>query len=90
MVARWKITTETKFKRQYKNLDSQTKQKVNRAIQELTNSENPARLGKYKQNKRVFAYNIGSRHRIIYNIDWGSDSIEFLRVCDHKSAYGKD
>ena len=89
-MTRWKITTVTKFKKQYKNLDSQNKQRTDQAIRELRNSENPAMLGNYKQNKRVFAYNIGNKYRIIYNVDWSRDTIEFLRVCDHKSAYNKD
>ncbi len=45
MAIRWEIKTETKFKKQYKNLDTQTKQRINQAIQELRNSENPAGWG---------------------------------------------
>ncbi len=56
----------------------------------MQNSENPARLGKYKQGKRVFAYDIGRKYRIIHNVNWSDNTIEFLRVCNHKSAYGKD
>ena len=52
-------------------------------------SENLARLGRYKQSKRVSAYDVGNKYRIICNVDWNSDAIEFLRVCDHKSAYGR-
>ncbi len=31
----WKIKTETRFKKQYKNIDSQIKQRVNQEITEL-------------------------------------------------------
>ena len=86
----WNATRKTKFLKQYKNLDPQIQQKVNEAIQELRYSQNPARLGKYKQNKRVFAYDIGRKYRVIYNVNWNNNTIEFLRVCDHKSVYGKD
>jgi len=47
-------------------------------------------LGKYKQGQRVFAYDLGRKYRIIYNINWSANTIEFIRVCDHKSAYGSD
>ncbi|MEM3172089.1 MAG: hypothetical protein QXE82_00965 [Candidatus Nitrosotenuis sp.] len=39
---------------------------------------------------RVFAYEIGKTHRIIYSIRYRDGVIELLRVCDHKSVYGKD
>ncbi len=86
----WDAARKTKFLRQYKNLDPQIRKRVNHATQELRVSENPARLGRYKQSKRVFAYDVGNKYRIIYNADWNSDTIEFLRVCNHKSAYGRD
>lgn len=47
-------------------------------------------LGKYKQGMRVFAYEMGRKHRIIYSVNWSDGVVEFLRVCDHKSVYGKD
>ena len=90
MIDVWGFDTEPRFKKQYKNLDSQTKEKVNEAIHELRNSENPARLGEYKQDMRIFAYNIGKKYRILYNVNWNDNTIEFLRVCDHKSVYSKD
>jgi len=86
----WNATRKTKFLKQYKNLDSKIQYKVNDAIQQLRESKNPARLGEYKQDMRIFAYNIGKKYRIIYNINWNDDTIEFLRVCDHKSVYNKD
>ncbi len=86
----WHATRKTKFLKQYKNLDPEIQEKVNHSIQELRNSENLTRLGTYKQSKRVFAYDIGRKYRIIYNVNWNENTIEFLRVCDHKSAYDKD
>lgn len=90
MADKWNFEAKTQFKKQYKNLDPQIRQKVNTTIQELKYSQNPARLGTYKQGMRIFAYDICKKHRIIYNINWNDNIIEFLRVCDHKSAYGKD
>ncbi len=90
MKSKWGFEAKAQFKKQYKNLDPQIKIRVNSAVQELRNSENPAQLGRYKQCKRVFSYDLGRKYRIIYNINWSNNTIEFLRVCDHKSAYGGD
>ena len=89
MVVQWETKSETKFKKQYKHLDSQIKQRINQAIQELDNSENPANLGVYKPDMQIVAYNVG-KYRIIYNVDYEHNKIIFHRVCDHKSVYNKD
>lgn len=86
----WKIKIETRFKKQYKNIGQQRQDLVNSAILEMRLSSNPADLGDYKQNKRVFAYKLGKSDRIIYTIDYINNTIILLRVCDHKSAYGND
>ncbi|PIN82805.1 MAG: hypothetical protein COW26_06820 [Nitrosopumilales archaeon CG15_BIG_FIL_POST_REV_8_21_14_020_33_23] len=78
------------FSKQFGNLDSKTQKRVKDAVLELLTSENPARLGEYKQDMRIFAYNIGKKYRILYNVNWNDNTIEFLRVCDHKSVYSKD
>ncbi len=57
--ARRQITSQAVFRKQYKNLDVQIKQRVDHAIEELKNSDNPAVLGRWKKHKRVFAYNVG-------------------------------
>lgn len=63
---------------------------VDKGLADLTTSENPARIGDYKPSMRIFSYRIGTSHRIIYSIRYNDGIIELLRVCDHKSAYGKD
>ena len=78
------------FLKQFGNLDSKTRKRTEDAVLELLTAENPARLGVYKQDMRIFAYNIGKKHRILYNVNWSNNTVEFLRVCDHKSIYGKD
>ena len=78
------------FSKQFGRLDNKTRKRVESAVLELLTSENPARLGVYKQDMRIFAYNIGKKHRILYNVNWNNNTIEFLRVCDHKSVYNKD
>ena len=78
------------FIKQFGRLDSVIRRRAKNAILEILTSENPALLGKYKQGKRVFSYELGRKYRIIYNVNWADNTIEFLRVCDHKSTYGKD
>jgi mRNA-degrading endonuclease RelE of RelBE toxin-antitoxin system len=61
--------------------------KVDSALNELTKSENPVMLGKYKQNLRVYAYNLDKSNRIIYTINFADNKIELRRVGDHKKVY---
>ena len=67
----------------------QRQKRVENALIDLENAENPAIKGDYKTNLRVWAYPIGD-DRIIYTIDYQNGIIILLRVCDHKSAYGRD
>jgi len=90
MPAVWGFDVKAKFKRQYKSLDSQTQKRTDKIVGELRYSENPALLGECKPDMRVFAFDMGRKYRIICSIGWGSSTAELLRVCDHKSAYGRD
>ena len=38
---------------------------------------------------KIFAYNVG-KYRILYNIRYSENTIDLMRVCDHKSVYNKD
>ncbi len=58
------------FARQFGRLDSKTKKRAEYAVSNLLAADNPALLGKYKQGKRVFSYEIGRKYRIIYNVNW--------------------
>lgn len=60
------------------------------AISDLAHSENPAAKGQYKSSIRVFTYELGRGDRILYDIQYEDNIIVLLRVCDHKSVYGKD
>ncbi len=62
------------------------------SVDSLPGSDDPALLGRYKQGMGggVFAYDLGRKYRIICRVNWNREEIEFLRVCDHKSVYGKD
>ena len=86
----WELIWSERFIRQYKKLDSKIRQSVDDAITVLATSDSPSALGTYKSGMRTFSYELGRKHRIIYFIQYQAGAIELLRVCDHKSAYGKD
>lgn len=85
----WDFYRKSQFLKQFKKLDSQTKKRVNSALEELANSENPTSLGIYKPDMRVFAYNVG-KYRIIFSVRYSENIVDLHRVCDHKSVYSKD
>ncbi len=85
----WNFYRRSEFLKQFRRLDLQTKKRINSALEELANSENPSDLGVYKPGMRVFAYKIG-KYRMIFSIRYSEKIIDLMRVCDHKSAYGKD
>lgn len=89
-MARWNIERKSIFKKQYKNIGHARQTNVDKAILELATSLNPASIGTYKQNKKVFAYKLDKNDRLIYTLDYLNNKITLHRVCDHKSAYGKD
>ena len=89
-MTRWGFSARTKFKRQYGRLDPTVRNAVDISVENLLGSDNPTLLGRYKQGMGVFAYDLGRKYRIIYRVNWNRGEIEFLRVCDHKSVYGKD
>ena len=46
-------------------------------------------MGVYKKSIRAFAYKISRSDRLIYRVDHGRRQIVLMRVCDHKSVYGR-
>ena len=86
----WRLRWASRFKKQYKNLDPNMQQNVDEAIMEIASSVNPAILGTYKSNMRVFAYELGRKYRVICPIQYRDGIVDLLRVCDHKSTYGKE
>jgi mRNA-degrading endonuclease RelE of RelBE toxin-antitoxin system len=78
------------FKRQYKLLGSERQKRVDNAIRDLVVSVTPADCGDYKKSLKTYAYELSKGDRIIYDINYETKIITLLRVCDHKSAYGRD
>ena len=86
----WQVDKRPQFRKQYRLLGSERQKRVDAAILDLAYSENPAIKGEFKKILRVFAYELGRGDRIIYTIQYQDNTIVLLRVCDHKSVYGKD
>ena len=86
----WSALSRSRFLKQYKRLDSQTRFRADSAVLRLLDSPDPARLGKYKKHDAVFAYEIGQKYRLIYDVRYATSHIILLAVCDHKSVYGRD
>lgn len=86
----WKLEYSNQFIKQYKLLSSDLQKKVDLGLNELAKSDKPVKLGKYKQNLRVYAYNLDKSNRIIYTLSFTNKVIQLHRVGDHKMSYGKD
>jgi addiction module RelE/StbE family toxin len=88
----WKIQYSKTFEKQYSKLSSELSQRVQSAINELESSDDPMKLGEPKQGslKNCFAYDIGRKYRIIYNVCKIEIVVLLLKVGKHKDVYGKD
>ena len=83
---RWSFETTNTFKRNYKKLSSEIKDRVNKALEDLSNTEDPRTLGeaKYGKWKGAYGYDIGRQYRILYGVDFKTRSIILLSVGLHK------
>lgn len=85
------------FKRLYKTKETKVTKKmmerVDKAILDLRNSDEPERLGKKKKGRisSYFSYELGKRHRILYKVERSGEavSVSLHRICDHKQVYDK-
>lgn len=73
------------FRRDYKNLSVQNQQRVNEAVKEILNSEDPRKLGrpKYGKWKGAYGYDIGRAIRILYSVELQKKLVTFLRCGPH-------
>ena len=73
----WNIQRKNIFKKQYKSIGHGRQLDVYNIISDLVISKNPTNLGKYKQNKKVHAYEIGKSDRLIFTLDYANRIILF-------------
>ena len=91
---KWKAEYDPKFERQYRSLGREAAKRVNTAIDDTVVAEGVGMPGTAREGFLLaaqwhsFARSVGRSYRILYCIR--GDSIRFLRVGDHKEAYGKD
>ena len=88
----WRIERTGRFVRCYVRLPSQMRRRVDEAVLQLAESENPADAGVPKRGrfKGYFAYEIGRSYRLIYRVIDRQKIVLLVVVGDHKSVYGKD
>lgn len=82
----WNLETTNTFKRNYNKLSSEIKERISNAVDSLSNAENPRILGeaKYGRWKGAYSYDIGRQYRILYAVDFKTQSIILLDVGTHK------
>ena len=81
----WSPAYTPTFRRDYKNLSHQNQRKVDGAIRDITNSDDPRMLGRLKLGKwhGVYGYNIGRDLRVFYSVELRERSVVFLRCGSH-------
>jgi len=81
----WSPAYTPTFRRDYKNLGHQDQQRVNQAIKEILDSDDPSGLGrlKYGKWKGASGYDIGRAIRILYSVDALEKTVVFLRCGPH-------
>jgi addiction module RelE/StbE family toxin len=82
----WEAFLTPTFRRGYKNLGPEIQKRIDDAITELMQSDNPAliairKIGKWKG---VYTYEIGKRYRIFYTVQFEQRTICFLDVGGHE------
>ena len=82
----WAPVYTPTFRRDYKNLGSHDQQRVNEAIRDITNADDPASLGRPKHGKwrGAYGYDIGRAIRVLYAVDTGERVVTFLRCGPHQ------
>lgn len=88
----WHIERTSRFVRCYVRLSSQMRRRVDEAVLQLAESENPADAGIPKRGrfKGYFAYEIGRSYQLIYRVVDRLKIILLVVVGDHKSVYGRN
>jgi addiction module RelE/StbE family toxin len=81
----WSPAYAPTFRRDYKNLGNQDQQKLNEAIRDILDSDNPMALGrpKYGKWKGAYGYDVGRAIRVLYSVDPHEKIVVFLRCGPH-------
>jgi addiction module RelE/StbE family toxin len=82
----WTAKFTGTFKKAYKMLGEETRQRAENTIERLLASKDPKKEGHmlHGQWKGCYSYEIGLRYRLIYRVNAERKEIEFLAVGTHK------
>jgi hypothetical protein len=88
----WRFDATPTFDNGYNSKDVENQGRVDEALEVLAESRFPNRLGTIKNipDGRVCVYKISKSSRLSYNVSFATKTIQLIRVCDHKTVYGKD
>jgi addiction module RelE/StbE family toxin len=84
-LSKWNVSYSTRYERDYKTLADQIQNRVDEALIQLSEADNPRKLGrhKYADWDCVYSYDIGRKYRILYEV-YSNDQVIFLvRVGSH-------
>lgn len=90
--SQWELVVTSTFDEGYTSKDTVNKHRVDNALADLSRSDDPRRLGipKPTPDGQVYVYEIGHKYRLSYRVDMKNRTLELIRVCDHKTVYGRD
>lgn len=85
----WTLDLTRTFKKGYKNKSTIDQERVKKALADLKFSENPRAKGKLKHTlgAPAYAYEIGDKYRLLYEVDDTSKILKMRRVCSHEEVY---
>ena len=88
----WSFDITSTFDTGYASKDKKNQRRVDNALRTLGSSKQPQRLGDLKDTPdgHILVYEIGRKYRLSYRVEYVSRTIQLIRVCDHKTVYGKD
>jgi mRNA-degrading endonuclease RelE of RelBE toxin-antitoxin system len=83
---KWNLSVSNRFKRGYRNSSPELQRRIDAALRELADSNDPYSLGVTKQGpwRGYSAYDFGRSCRMIYMVDREAETINAERVCSHK------
>jgi mRNA-degrading endonuclease RelE of RelBE toxin-antitoxin system len=81
----WSPAYTPTFRRDYNNLGQQNQRKVDGAIRDILNSEDPRRVGRAKLGRwrGAYGYDVGRDVRVLYSLEARERLVVFLRCGPH-------
>ena len=82
----WTAKFTLSFKRGYKKLTKNIRQRVEIAVEDLLASDDPRKKGHILHGpwRGCYSYEVGLKYRLVFRVDTERKEIEFLAVGTHK------